>query len=145
MSARVKNNLLVLLILAAFLLLTTIFGGTGINVDFGEDALTVSGPRKFSFTVDYDQIAALELVELPDPGTVLSGGENRSYFWGSREHEVWGPYTLCAAKKIDTAIRLTTRDGEYLVFNYQDEDTTASILQMFRELLAHRSETEKST
>lgn len=144
MRSRIKNYLLLILFLAAFTLLTWFLGGTGVTPDFGEDALRVSGPNKFSFTVDYDQIAALELVELTDAGTMLSGGENRSYYWGSWEHNAWGVYTLCAAKKADTAILITTRDDELLVFNYQDNDTTASIFQMFSELLAHRAETVPS-
>ena len=145
MSARAKNTIFMILVLVVFLIGTWVLGGTDTTPDFGDDALTVSGPQKFSFTVDYDQIADLELVELTDPGALISGGENRSYYWGSWENDAWGAYTLCAAKKIDTAILLTTRDGEYLVFNYQDGDTTQSMLQMFRELLEHRAETEEST
>ena len=142
MSPKAKNTIFLVLVLVVFLVLTSIFGGTGMNVDFGDDSLTVTGPQKYSFTVDYDRIAAMDLVELTDPGTMISGGENRSYRWGSWENEAWGSYTLCASKKIDTALRLTTTDGEHLVFNYQDEDTTASILEMFTQLLAHRAETE---
>lgn len=142
MSLKAKNTIVLVLVLAVFLVLTSIFGGTGMNVDFGDDSLTVTGPQKYSFTVDYDQIAKMELVELTDAGTMLSGGENRSYYWGTWENGAWGSYTLCAAKKPDTALCLTTTGGEHLVFNYQDDDTTASILQMFQELLAHRAETE---
>ena len=144
MSARAKNTIVLLLVLVVFTVGSWATGGTGVTPDFGADALTVSGPKKFSFTVDYDQIADLELVELATPGILLSGGENRSYFWGSWEHETWGPYTLCASKKADTAIRLTTREGEFLVFSYQDDDTTASMFQMFTDLLAHRAETEEA-
>lgn len=144
MSTRAKNTIFLLLVLVVFTVGSWAMGGTGVTPDFGADALTVSGPKKFSFTVDYDQVADLELVELTDPGTLLSGGENRSYFWGSWENEAWGAYTLCASKKADTAIRLTTREGESLVFNYQDDDTTKSMLQMFTDLLAHRAETEEA-
>ena len=142
MSAKAKNTIFLVLVLVAFIVLTSIFGGTGMNVDFGEDSLTVFGPGKYSFTVDYDRVADMERVELTDPGAMISGGENRSYCWGSWENEAWGSYTLCASKKIDTAIHMTTTDGEHLVFNFQDEDTTASILEMFTQLLAHRAETE---
>ena len=144
MSTKAKNTIFLILVLVVFTVGAWTMGGTGVTPDFGADALTVSGPKKFSFTVDYDQVADLELVELTDPGTLLSGGENRSYFWGSWENEAWGAYTLCASQKIDTAIRLTTRDGESLVFNYQDDDTTKSMLQMFTDLLAHRAETEET-
>lgn len=145
MKNRLKGFILLILFLAAFTLLAPRFGGIGTNVDFGADSLTVTGPKKFSFTVDYDQIASLELVELTDTGTMLSGGENRSYYWGSWENDAWGRYTLCAAKKADTAILVTTENNALLVFNYQGDDTTASMFQMFTELLAHRGETEAST
>ena len=144
MKNRLKGYILLILFLAAFTLLASQFGGIGMNVDFGEDSLTVTGPKKYSFTVDYDQIASLELVELTDAGTMISGGENRSYYWGSWENDTWGRYTLCAAKKTDTAILITMQNDALLVFNYQGDDTTVSISQMFTELLAHRSETQKA-
>ncbi|MGN1004472.1 MAG: PH domain-containing protein [Oscillospiraceae bacterium] len=142
MSAKAKNTIVLVLVLVVFLVLTSIFGGTGMNVDFGEDTLTVTGPKKYSFTVDYDQIASLELAELTEAGTMISGGGNRSYYWGSWENDAWGRYTLCAAKKTETVILITTREDERLAFNYQGSDTTASIFQMFNELLEHRTETE---
>lgn len=144
MSSKAKNTIFLILVLVVFTVGSWAMGGTGVTPDFGDDALTLGGPQKFSFTVTYDQIEALELVELADPGTMRSGGENRSYYWGSWENEAWGAYTLCAYKKFDTAILLTARNGEHLVFNYQDSDTTASMLQMFQELLAHRTETEQA-
>lgn len=138
MKRSTKNTLLLLLFLVAFTILSQLFGGTGVSPDFQEDALTVTGPEKYSFTVDYDRIAALELVELTDPGSPVSGEENRRYFWGVWENDAWGEYTVCAAKKIDAAILITTLDGERLAFNYTDDDTTSSILEMFTELLASR-------
>lgn len=144
MKNRVLRFLLLLLFLAAFTALSLALGGSGITLDFDTDGLTVSGPKKFSFAVEYGRIAGLEQVELTDPGTLISGGENRSYTWGTWENDAWGQYTLCAAKKADAAIRITTRDGASLVFNYQDNDTTASIFQMFTELLAHQAEREEA-
>lgn len=142
MKNKVIRFLLLLLVLAAFTVLSRFLGGANITLDFDEDALTIGGPKKLSVIVEYDRIAGLELVELADTGTLVSGGENRSYSWGTWENDTWGRYTLCAAKKADTAILITTQDGESLVFNYQDDDTTTSIFQMFTELLAHRVETE---
>lgn len=142
MKKRIISFLLLILFLAAFTVFSWFLGGAGITLDFGEDALTVSGPKKFSFSVDYDRIADLDLVELSDTGTLISGGENRSYSWGTWETGAWDRYTLCAAKKADTAILITTQEDELLVFSYQDDETTAAVFQMFTELLAHRAEAE---
>lgn len=130
---------LLILFLAAFTILSRLFGGAGITLDFDQDALTIGGPKKFSIVVEYDSIDSLELVELTDAGTLISGGENRSYFWGTWENDTWGQYTLCAAKKVDTAILITTQDHELIVFDDYSNDTTAEMFQMFTELLTHRT------
>lgn len=138
MKNRARNFLFLLLFLVGFTILMHFLGGAGVTPNFDEDALTVNGPEKFSFTVEYDHIARLELVQLTDAGELISGGENRSYYWGVWENSAWGQYTLCASKKVDTAILVTTRDNERLIFNYQNNDVTSDILDMFTELLAHR-------
>lgn len=141
MSSTAKNYIWIVIVLVAFTLFSFLRGGSGISPDFQEDSLTIHGPNKFSITVQYDQIAHMELVELSDPGNMLSGGENRSCRWGTWERDDWGSYFLCALKKVDTAISITTLEGERVVFNYQDRDTTESILDMFHELLADRGGT----
>ena len=139
MKNRLTSVLLLILFLVVFTVLSRLFGGAGITLDFDEDALTAGGPKKFSVVVEYDSIDSLELVELDSAGTLISGGENRSCFWGTWENDAWGQYTLCAAKKADTAILNTTQDHEIIVFNYQNNDTTAEMFQMFTELLTHRT------
>lgn len=139
MSRSAKYN--ILLVLAIFIMVTVVSsftGGTGIKLDFGEDVLTVSGPGKFSASVSYDSITALELVTLEDPGQAVSGAENSSYRWGEWKNSAWEGYTLIAAKGLDTAICVTTAEGERLVFNYQNDETTAQIHEMFTQLLAAR-------
>lgn len=139
MSRSAKYN--VLLVVAIFIIVTLVSsftGGTGIKLDFGEDVLTVSGPGKFSASVRYDSITALELVKLEDPGQAVSGDENSGYRWGTWHNSAWERYTLCAAKGLDTAICVTTTGGERLVFNYQNDETTVQIHEMFTQLLAAR-------
>lgn len=139
MSGKVKSNiLLVLVIVAVFTVFSLINGGTGIRLDFGDDTLTVKGPNRFSCSVSYDSIAALELVELVDPGAAVSGSENSGFRWGEWSSGAWGPYTLCAGKQADTAICVTTDEGQRLVFNYQNDETTARVFEMFSQLLAAR-------
>ena len=140
MKKTIRNCLVLLLFLVIATILMQKLGWTGVVPNFDEDALTVTGPQKFSFTVDYDQIAALELVELDGYGDLISGGESRTYAWGVRENGAWGRYTLCVAQKTAETVLITTREGERFAFNYQDSQTTQDICEMFEELLDHRAE-----
>ena len=140
MSSKTKNYLFLVLVLVGATLFFLLQGGNGITPDFQEDSLTVQGPEQFSFTIFYDEIDNVELVELDDPGILHSGGENRSYYWGQWETESWGVYTLCAAKKASAAILITTVDDQRLVFNYQNDDTTRELFSMFSQLLDSRME-----
>lgn len=142
MRKRSKKNLnyyLPAILIAAVIIFTLIRGGSGMDMDFGDDTLVVSSPEEFSFSVDYDEISSTELVDFTDSGTMLSGGENSSYAWGVWENDAWGEYSMCVIKKLDTAILITTQDGERMVFNYESDDTTASLFQAFNEMLDNRA------
>lgn len=139
MSGRLRNFLLLLAFLAAFTLLTLLRGDVSVTPKFEETGLTVVGPKQFSYTVPYDQVASIELVTLEDTGTMRSGDENRNFYWGSWENDAWGQYTLCASKKFNTAILVTTLDGSRLVFNYEGDDTTVSMLQLFSDILENQT------
>lgn len=137
-----KNNLkklnypISIVLIIAILIIALMRGNNNISPDFGDDALTVRAPKEFSFTVAYDEISSIDLVELTDPGDMLSGGNNRSCSWGVWENEAWGQYARCTTAKADTAILITTADGEHFVFSCEDDDTTASLTKAFQDLLA---------
>ena len=134
-----KTLLVTVIVIAAFLLFARFRGDTVSNIAFGDDALTLTAPQKYTCVVDYDDIQSLELTDSFDPGTQVSGGENRRYIWGERETALWERCTFCVSKKIDNAIVITTTDGGHILFNYESEDTTAAILPMFRTLLDNRN------
>lgn len=142
MNSKSNTFLNIIIFLAALFLLNMFRGSSVTSVNFDDDALILGAPKDFSLTIEYDQIDTLELVEQFDPGTAVSGSENRKYRWGEWENDTWGQYALCTTKKIDTAICLTTLDGKIVVFNYESHDSTVSMHQMFIELLAHRTNTE---
>lgn len=132
-----KNTIINILIFVVFLVfLSTIRSGSNTAISFGETGMTLGGPKGFTLTVEYEQIESLELVENRGLGAPVSGSENRKCRWGEWENETWGRYTLCALKKLDNAVCLTTLDGQVVVFNYEDAETTESILQMIQDLLA---------
>lgn len=138
MNRTLKTFLTVLAIAVAFLVLTRLFGDTSIGISFGDDAMTLTAPRQYSITVDYDDILTLELTDSFETGTQLSGGENRRYVWGEWENAD-GRCLLCVSKKIDNAVVVTTVDGERVLFNYESADTTQGIHRMLLELLADRA------
>lgn len=140
MSSRSKNFIWILVVLVAFTGITLVRGGFENNINFGEDSLTLFGPEKYSYTVVYDDITAITLVDLTDlgTGTSVSGDENRNCKWGVYKNDLWNEYTLCISKKIENAIQLTLHNGDVVVFNLESAETTAAILDMFEELLSAR-------
>ena len=78
------------------------------------------------------------MVDEFDPGTMISGGETRKLYWGTWKNDIWGEYTLCASKKIDNALLVTSSNGELLVLNYENEKTTEALLTLFSDLVANR-------
>lgn len=133
-----KSKFLVnILVFVIAILFFSSFLGQSVNVNFEEDELILSAPEDTSLTIAYGQIDTMELVETFDPGTALSGDENRKCRWGEWESDVWGRYTQYTLKKVAPVILLATSDGEIVVFNYESEEATTSMHQMFTELLAH--------
>lgn len=131
--------LLILAIAIGFTIISGILGDGAIHLDFGDTALTITGPQKDTCTVDYQNILSLDILSLEDPGAAVSGSENDDYRWGTWENETFGTYSLFAAKSVTQHILITTEDGSYIVFNYDDDATTVSILDMFTQLLASKS------
>lgn len=139
MAQRFKSTLWFITILVVFILVVWYRGGNNIYLDFGDSALTVTAPSNYTHTVSYDDVSTLELVELSDAGTAISGDENRKYRWGVWENDTWGQYTLCTAKEIDNAILVTTTRDELFVLNYENNETTVELLEMFTDLLENRN------
>ena len=139
MKKSLKTLLTLVLIAVVFLALSSLFGGLSVNVTFAEDELKVYASKDFYVTAEYDRIKSVELLELPeDLGSIVTGGENRRFSWGERESEAFGKHSLYISKKIDAAVKVTTVDDQIIIFNYESDKTTASIVEMFNGLLANR-------
>ena len=139
MSSRTKNLLWTVVVLIAFFMITSVRGLNEITIDFGDNVLSLSGPKQFSYLIEYDKIDSLSMVESFDPGTPVSGDENRRLMWGTYKNDRWGEYTLCVSKKIDCAILITMETGSLIVFNIESNDTTTALLDMFNDLLTARN------
>ncbi len=134
MTPKQKNIFFIFLILALVLFYIFTGGSVGVSLDFGEESLTLSA-SDYDWTIPYDQIASLELTELPDTGTVIDGIEKRTLCCGTRENDTWGKYILCVNPKIDQCIVVTLNTGNIYVLNYENTDSTDQLHQMFTDLL----------
>ena len=137
-----KNGffLAVVIFLAVFFLFAPYRNANTFNFALDTDSFTVTGPEDFAFTVSYDQIERMELFELSDPGSAVTGSENRSIRWGEWENSVFGKYTVCAAKRTDTVILITTRENAYFAFNYHTQKETEKIYQAFSEWIEQQTQ-----
>lgn len=135
MNERLKNLIWLIVVVVAFAIFSTVRGGTSTYLDFGDAALTVTGPENFSYVIDYDEISSIDLVDEFDPGTMISGGATRKYQWGIWENQAYGEFTLCVSKRIDNALIISLANGETLVINYESEDTTEALLGLINNLI----------
>ena len=134
MSPKRRNSLFLLVILAMVLFYTFSGNSIGIQLDFGEEALTVSAMDR-DWSLPYDSITSLELTTLPDPGTMTEGIEKRTLQCGTWENETFGGYTLCIDPRIDTCIVITMENSHIFVLNYENSGSTEQLHNMFTDLL----------
>lgn len=134
-----KKHTNLIAIIAIFVVVTGISvfkGGGAILLDFGEEALSISGVEDFSHTVRYRDIDTIELLTSADLGTAVNGGTSGRYSYGVWRSDSWGDYTLCATSAADSFIIITEINGHITVFNYQNASDTELLFEAFRQRLA---------
>ena len=109
------------------------------TLDFGEDILTVNA-GKHDWSIPYDQIISLELVENTNFGTLREGSEKRKLHYGFYENEQREQYTLCIDPRIENCVAIETNDG-FFILNYENRDSTQELYIMFAEFLSHKTDT----
>lgn len=134
MASKHKNLVFILLILALVLFYIFSGGSVGVSLDFGEEALILSG-SDYDWLIPYEQIESLELAEFYDVGTMIDGIEKRTLCCGTWKNDTWGKYILCVNPKIDQCIVVTLNTGNIYVLNYENTDSTGQLHQMFTDLL----------
>jgi len=135
MTATLKKTfsfLCVILLLLGFYMLRRNYG---ILPSFTEHRFTVSGSEGVSWSRDFSDIAAIELLDQWDAGEVISGGSKYGFVFGTRRNTSAGEYTLLTLGKInDCFLKVTDQDGSVLVLNYESKDSTVSLFSMLRQL-----------
>lgn len=116
-------------ILAVFVCFTvySVFFSNQITITPSENQMTITFPTKENMTetILFSDITAVTITEVNDFGTLVSGGEDSNYRWGTWKNSQWETYTLCISTKHSNCIVLTASEHIY-VFNFpKQEDTNA--------------------
>ena len=142
MQSKMKTAMNIAVFLVALFLITSLRGQATVSVNIDKGSMTFTGPDGYHRVIDYDeiQIDSVTLIsaeELDNPGQAIAGGETRKDRWGQWENEAQGEYTACLIRKIDAAILFETTGGETVIFNMENDDTTATLSGSFPELVAY--------
>lgn len=131
-----KYTIILIITIVAIVAVYSIAGGGGqLDLDIGEDSLSVAY-EDFAATVEYKDVTAIELVEVEDFGTPISGGSDRSCRWGLWENSQWGEYTQYSLTSTDRGVLLHLQGGGEFLLSYESGETTVLLSQMLRDMLA---------
>lgn len=113
-----------------------LFGGSGfVTNDCGDTAVTVSVPNGYSYTVNYEDIQSIELIDMPELGECIDGGSEKKISYGVWKNELWGNYTACVSERFASCILITCKDGSHYIFTSEIESSTEPFYQSFVEFV----------
>ena len=94
-----------------------------VQVEFSDTAADIR-TGKYAMNIPYDLVESVELVELPDAGTVIDGADDMAARTGLWKNETWGEYYICADLNSPTCIVAQRKDGRVFVFSRRNEVET---------------------
>ena len=129
-----KYSLVLLISIVVIVAVYSFAGGGGkMDLDIGEHSLNVVY-EDFYTTVKYEDVIAIELVEVSDFGSPVDGGSDKSCRWGTWENEAWGEYSQYTLTGTSRAVLLHMTEG-YFLLSYESGETTELLSEMLRDML----------
>lgn len=125
-----KDLVFGILLFAVVIAMTVFETYNKVKVDFSDAAVDIR-TSKYSMNIPYDMVDSIELVALPDAGTVIDGTDDMAARTGLWENETWGEYYICADLNSPTCIVAHLEDGRIFVFSRRNEEETAQIYDRF--------------
>lgn len=126
-----------LLCFLAIIIFVAVFWGskdTSTALDWDETALTLTMPDESVYTIAYDSILRLELVEEPDFGQCLSGEDGASCQYGLWRNDQLGAYVRYTYKTTTPVMQISTAEAAYWIA-FDSSETTIAFLDAFAQLL----------
>lgn len=120
------NMLVILVIMIVISIVSFLQGENAVGFDWTETRVQVTDPGGAVYAIAYEDITELELMEHPNYGNCITGGETVSWLYGSWENEIWGQYTLCSSTAPSLCIVMHTAEQVY-VLSYESNDITSAL------------------
>jgi len=133
------SNIVACVLLVAFILVVSLLRGSStVSFDLSDTELTLKAPKGYTYIVPFEKIESMELcVSKLNLVQAIDGYDKNTCVWGIWNAEKYGHCTLCLTEKSASYITAKLTDGSYVVFNYQNNDTT---ITLFEQLLNYMEE-----
>lgn len=130
-----KHVLFVLALFAVTLLISFAESANLMKIEFGEETVSITS-KKYSMSIDYVDVASIELAEIQDAGESIDGRDNISSRGGQWKNDAWGEYTICANLAVTKCILVRLEDGRLFVFNSNSDEKTQAVYEEFLNYLS---------
>lgn len=130
MSRRTKVDLICF---AVIILVATVFflsNGSEENLNWDDQQLLLTVSEDTTYTISYDQIINISLVEDGKFGICLSGEDAKKHQKGIWQNEQLGSYVLYAYPGASPVIHIATTDEDYWIA-LDNTDTTIAFYEAF--------------
>lgn len=122
-------------IVVILILSRSMSGEQKVAVTVEADGLSFQTESGYTSELKWDDISAIELREELSYGTLVEGTDNSKEKSGIWNNKAFGEYELIANAKVASCIVCFTESGRILVFNYESEESTSSLLTAIQEKL----------
>lgn len=123
-------------IVVILILSRSLSGEQKVAVTVEADGLSFQTESGYTSELKWDDISTIELREGFAYGTLAEGTDNSKEKSGIWYNETFGEYELIANAKVANCIVCFTESGRVMVFNYESEESTRSLLTAIQEKIA---------
>lgn len=123
-------------VIVILILSRTMGGQQKVSVSVNTDGLAFRTDSGYTSELKWDEVASLELQETLPDGTLVEGTDTRKEKSGIWTNDTFGEYELIVNAKVTNCIVCRTTSGRVMVFNFESEESTKSLLTAMEEKLA---------
>lgn len=120
-------------VIIILILSRTMSGEQKVSTTVEADGITFQADSGYTAELQWDEISDIEVVEDFPYGTLVEGTDNSKEKSGIWNNDLFGEYELIANAKVSSCIVCTTNSGRTVVFNYESEESTESLLKALQE------------
>jgi len=126
-----KHVVFVLVLTAATLAIAFYDSAEDIKVSVDPESVTIKATG-YTMNIPYEMIGSMELADMPEAGTVISGKDDLVVRYGNWQNETWGEYFICADLDATKCIVVHLEDGRVFVFSRKSNQETTAIFEDLR-------------